>query len=406
MRIFIFLLLGIFFMVIYGGCGEKSTQISSAPTDKNQTAPPRFNTQKKWKTIVEDLRIREEPDLNGKVLMKVAYGTLMDDLNEVTDFETEVTLQGEKKKAPWIKVRTRNGQECWAHQSAVEKVEAVTSMYKINPIDTMKVIEFNRFLYSLPTDQPESMKKATEEWKKSVQGQAAIVTDFALMKLMVFGRKITDSSWEWEEMLALSESENKGLWVEKPHWHANMEYNSYTKRLASNGLLIDSEEGMTFAVQDMGNLILQAGELPSPAMKAYLKLEDIETRHRAVGDAALVITPIELAERTINWENFNKQYPDFIAGFITENHFRWDVVTLVLGLDNTPAAEYETHLLSTEFKQAYEWIIEKHPQTQTGKTIKELYDLLKTNNFNTNTPAYKALTDHIQAEYRLLEVME
>ncbi len=381
---------------------ESSKKIEG--TDALHSKQPSFKSVKMWRAIVEDLRVREKPELNGKVITKVPYGTLMDDLNDKTTFETEVELQGEKKKAPWVKIRTRQGQEGWVHGAAVEICEVFHSFYQASPEDTMKVIPFTQALSKLSPDLPESMGKAVDEWITFSKGKPTEVTDFAMMKLMEFGRKILDKSWEWKPLMAFSESENKGLWIETPTWHANMDYNDYTRNLAKNGLILDSEEGMIFAELDPAFLIRKAGDRISPAMKAYLALEDVETKERVAGDGGLRISAKELAERTVQWEKFNQQYPDFVGFIQSENHFRWGLTTLLIGMDNTPAFNYDDFLLNEEYKTAYEWLVKTHPDTKTGKAIKEVYDILKSEGLKSGTKHQKKSKD-LQMTYSNLEVM-
>ncbi|MBX7242115.1 MAG: SH3 domain-containing protein [Bacteroidia bacterium] len=395
----------LFTLSLFSCTKEKENQESGQKSEEpGQSTTAAVKSVKMWKAVVDDLRVREKPELNGKVILKVPYGTLMDDLNDKTPYETEVELQGVKTKAPWIKIRTRQGQEGWVHGAAVVICDVYTSLYQTTPQDTMMVTPFNQALSKLPLDQPESMGKAVEEWVSFTNGKPVTVADFAMIKLMEFGRKITDTSWEWKQLKDFSESENKGLWVEKPEWHANMDYNDYTRNLARNGLVLDSEEGMTFVQTDPAFLLRKAGDRVSPAMKAYLALEEDEVKKRVAGDGGLTVSAKELARRTVEWEKFNRQYPGFTGFLISENYFRWGLCTLITGLDNTPAFNYDDQLLNDEFKEAYEWVIANHPDTKTGKAVKEIYDILKREGMKSG-PEHQKSSKKLQATYGNLEIL-
>ena len=68
---------------------------------------------------IEGLNLRLEPGLNSKVLAKLALFEEVFFLNEVTDSTTEVSLGYETANEPWVKIRTRKGQEGWVYGAGV-----------------------------------------------------------------------------------------------------------------------------------------------------------------------------------------------------------------------------------------------------------------------------------------------
>jgi hypothetical protein len=68
---------------------------------------------------IEGLNLRMEPGLNSKVLAKLALFEEVFFLNEVTDSTTEVSLGYETADEPWVKIRTRKGQEGWVYGAGV-----------------------------------------------------------------------------------------------------------------------------------------------------------------------------------------------------------------------------------------------------------------------------------------------
>ena len=379
----VFLYVSVFALCFLGCKKESETKETDSKTSDN-VATNSVKATRMWKAVVDDLRVREKPEMTAKVLTKVTYGTLMDDLNDKTTFETEVELQGVKVKAPWVKVRTKEGLEGWVHGAAVTSTEIFPSLYQTNPADTMKVVAFSRFLDKLSPNEPESVTKAMNEWKNATKGLPEGSADFALLKVRSFGMRVSEKSWEWKTLKEMAEKENKGLWEEKPYWHVNMNYNDYTRNLAKNGLVLDSEEGMNFVEVNPEFLLQNAGDGISAGMKAFLLLDEKEVKRRDSGDGGLAITAQEFAERTIGWELFNQKYPHFLAHIETENKARYGIRTLLYGMDNTPAFDSQTHKIVAEFKTAYEWVIKNHPQTQTGKAIQSVYDILKPNQFQSD----------------------
>ncbi|MBK6620853.1 MAG: SH3 domain-containing protein [Saprospirales bacterium] len=68
---------------------------------------------------IDGLNLRSTPGLKSGVLAKLVLFEEVYFLNEVTDSTTEVSLGYEKAKEPWVKVRTRKGQEGWVFGAGV-----------------------------------------------------------------------------------------------------------------------------------------------------------------------------------------------------------------------------------------------------------------------------------------------
>ena len=68
---------------------------------------------------VDGLRLRSTPGENGEEVTKVRLGTELKDLNQCSDFETKIKLQGVWYTEPWIMVETLEGQRGWVYAGAV-----------------------------------------------------------------------------------------------------------------------------------------------------------------------------------------------------------------------------------------------------------------------------------------------
>jgi hypothetical protein len=81
-------------------------------------AKPEMQYSRLYVTI-EGLNLRTEPGLKSKVLVKLPLYEEVFFLNEVTDSTTELSIGYEKTNEPWVKVRTRKGQEGWVYGAGV-----------------------------------------------------------------------------------------------------------------------------------------------------------------------------------------------------------------------------------------------------------------------------------------------
>jgi hypothetical protein len=86
--------------------------------------------------IVDALRIREKPDLNAKVLAKMALGDSAVVL-ETSRNTSKATLQGIESEAIWLKIRTPKGEIGWVFGSAVGDIS-----YFPTPVKDSKFRDF------------------------------------------------------------------------------------------------------------------------------------------------------------------------------------------------------------------------------------------------------------------------
>lgn len=68
---------------------------------------------------MDDLNVRNAPDLNGDIIDQLPLFEEVEFLNEWTDFTTEVNLGKGMANEPWIKIRTPKGHEGWVYGAGV-----------------------------------------------------------------------------------------------------------------------------------------------------------------------------------------------------------------------------------------------------------------------------------------------
>ncbi|MFN7118216.1 MAG: SH3 domain-containing protein [Saprospiraceae bacterium] len=70
-------------------------------------------------TTVDKVNVRREPKLNGAVVSRLELHEEVTFLNEVTDFQQEITIEGVKYNEPWVKVKTQAGRIGWVYGGTV-----------------------------------------------------------------------------------------------------------------------------------------------------------------------------------------------------------------------------------------------------------------------------------------------
>ncbi len=161
-------------------------------------------------------------------------------------------------------------------------------------------------------------------------------------------------------------------------WENRFDHNKYpqTKRLAENGFRVTTSEGMAFPMTDLRKLgAIFAGKLSAP-MQTWLDQTIYEDENPMWEDGGIIIPIEEVADRCVFWGKFNAQNPWFSLAEETQQNERFNTLSVIMGDDNTPAFDYETKTPTPAFRKAWNYVLQKYPDTPLGKKIKEFTDLL------------------------------
>ncbi len=119
----------LFFFVFLLSCtSEPSDQSAPTAPSAEEAAPdipppstPTAPATGPTKLIInlENFRLRATPGVKGQEISRLAKGTVVTDLGEVSDFTTPLKLRGVDFDEPWVKVRTADGIEGWVYGGGV-----------------------------------------------------------------------------------------------------------------------------------------------------------------------------------------------------------------------------------------------------------------------------------------------
>lgn len=123
----------VFFLVILlMACGgetqpdtvAKNNEVEAPPVKETSEGP---KTVKVYRTVVDELRLRERPNTESRVLMKLPLGQEVVSLDEVSDDTYTANLGGKKVTDVWRKVKLayqteRTALEGWAFGGGLEEV--------------------------------------------------------------------------------------------------------------------------------------------------------------------------------------------------------------------------------------------------------------------------------------------
>lgn len=98
-------------------------------------------------------------------------------------------------------------------------------------------------------------------------------------------------------------------------------------------------------------------------------------------DGGLVIPLQDLADRIALGEKFIAGYPESDLGGQVQTQYRYYLISLLGGLDNTPLVDYDTNKVDSDFITAFEYFQETYPDLKTTDTVESFYEELKADGF-------------------------
>lgn len=140
-------------------------------------------------------------------------------------------------------------------------------------------------------------------------------------------------------------------------------------------------EGFFYIDQRPDYFISIFKEDASSEMKDYLEIRSKELKEGFSEDAGLLITFEQLYDRVLVWEKYLAANPDFILNEEIKGTLSMYLSTLMTGMDNTPAFDYETGKLLPELQFIYSKAIQKNDNRNSTKVLRKYFDYLKGNAF-------------------------
>jgi len=155
------------------------------------------------------------------------------------------------------------------------------------------------------------------------------------------------------------------------------EVTDFTKSLDACGLSLEITEGMYYIDERYDYLYRMFKGKVSEALTGFLAIRSREIKQGFSEDAGLLISFADLYKRVVVWENFMAAYPTFFGADEAHYYYQSYLSTLLTGMDNTPAFDYETQQLLPELKTLYEGVISRNDSKESTRVIALYYERLK-----------------------------
>ncbi len=358
---------------LLSACKQDAKQNTSATASDPVTEQANVKPQVYlYATTVDKLNLRDQPNKDGKVLAQFAEGDFVESNGEISENKEEAQLRGITYLEPYFKVTSttpeqKNG---WAYGGGLQQVYAGS---RANSPDLGKLSQFTTYLKSLDAKKLESGKKAWDYVKTNLSDVKGSLGDavFSLLEQYLFRMEREGEFYTMTEKMNWKEEDYRNIFENK----FDMQKYPVTQSLAENGFQLATGEGMVFPVSDWNKLQAFFKDKTTPSMLAFLNYKTAENNQTMYSDGGIVIPLEQVADQAAAWEKFNAQYPYFVRKEETQESERWMRLMMVNGSDNTSTYEYETQMISEDFKKVWNYIAQKYPGTKLASVTKEFAEL-------------------------------
>ena len=331
---------------------KNDSQEQPAPEEEEIAPKPIFQV---YFVNVDNLRVREAPNLESKVLDKIKEGSLVYSMNEYSERKETVTLRGKQTTAPYFFVNGNGFNEGWVYGGALVKIYQstvpspfTTRLQEI--IDRLRNLSYTDFksgskLFEIIRE----FKGKDPMWNDAIY---AIARHFFDLLPAYFS--LNDDQKE-----AFSEEDYKNIYK----GNYRMTASEFTSDLERNGYKLEASEGEVYALRDETSL---AAIIPGPysvVMQSHLNLTKNYESTKISEDGVMQIDFNKLVDMAIAEEDFCSTYPDFLY---TDEHLKKKeslLYILTYGLGNSPVRSKETNALNPEFEKAWNYARQKYPDS-------------------------------------------
>lgn len=151
--------------------------------------------------------------------------------------------------------------------------------------------------------------------------------------------------------------------------------------LASQGVWSARAEGSTHFERSEAMLLSWLGRFLTRQLQAFLQFAANQQAAPFADDAALMVTPDELARRILDAEQLRAEFPDSPAQQELLVWYRQYLATYLGGLPNTPAFDWNSGVLRPHFRKSHEEFLDAHGSTAAGRIVAEYTRLLERSGF-------------------------
>jgi hypothetical protein len=150
----------------------------------------------------------------------------------------------------------------------------------------------------------------------------------------------------------------------------------FKKQASKNGFKIDQAEGMIYLRASASSIKADVMDKLSSPYSDFLELYCAEMDPKCCADGAIVITEAELAKRAWQWGELLEEVKDMAFENTVSNEYEKYLSFIFVGIDNTPAFDWQSRIFKQRLFVAMMDIIEKYPDSKVAKEFESYTALL------------------------------
>ncbi len=235
-----------------------------------------------------------------------------------------------------------------------------------------KLITYRTFVNQLDSSDVNSVSKAVEEYKTVFANERTGLCDTAFVVFQQFldtlelqlNHRLQEDTTDYSPLL-------KGSKV-------SVKIKNFQQQLLQNGFRIIGVDEMFYIQQYRPYVVQQIGYMLSDTLKLYLNEIDTENREGFSQNGAITISPQQLVDRTLWYENFMKANPDFVFISNCLAYKKAYLTYLFSGYGTTKFySDAGKSALSPYFTEAYNYLFGTYPQSEVTSLIQPYFDAIR-----------------------------
>jgi acyl carrier protein phosphodiesterase len=272
----------------------------------------------------------------------------------------------------------------------------------LNTVDTLQI--YQNYINTLNANDISTLDNSVNKYRQLFEKSSAFEKDSAFIIFWRYYVTVADSlgakyvqNEKYNSFINIKhfdEASTKNEKLKQTLLEKNKDLNekdfNILKSVNHYGYKFDSIEGIILvSITDSKFILNNFTGLISVSLRQYITkvIEEIDSAENS--DSAPPVTLNELVSRTLWWENFINNNPNFFLiddCIATYNSYLY---ALMIGTGRLQAFDSNDQMLNDNFRKIYERIMTHHKGTKAAEIISKYYNILKKNNFIINREASK-----------------
>lgn len=260
--------------------------------------------------------------------------------------------------------------------STKSQISEKTDIDLYHPPEQLISAVYRDSLHALPFDF-ETNRRGLEIFTRNFDKIDSTLCDIALKDFLEFQKKLLDELNQRLYNNPNFDTINTLIWADTSlHAPAALKLQ---QQLKQQGLIFRSTEGTIYLDADTEPIRTAFYTYLSESTQVFFDQYEMEANQGFAEDGGMLISTAELADRLGFWEEYLMKYPNPVFKDFALENIKYYRYYLMVGMDNTPAFDFESHKLLTEFEKALHYYQDRFGRTQSAPIFQRYLELIAQN---------------------------